>query len=157
MAPYEKLAILNQESCIYHPQYCCFWMTKRSEICSCAHSRCQQRTDQMVLVLTLKLLPLKKLGFSPVKNTYQNFFYFFLPLFYATFQCRPYTIFKKYVNLFFAHENIKKRPQKLLIIGPKLFFHSTGPAAQTSPEFIFHIIKNVPRLMSPYLWLCCVA
>ena len=38
-------------------------------------------------------------------------------------------------------ENIKKRPQKLLIIGPKLFFHKKDPAAQTSPELIFHIIK----------------
>ena len=37
-----------------------------------------------------------------------------------------------------AHESIKNGPQKLLIIGPKLFFHST---AQTSPELIFHIIN----------------
>ena len=29
----------------------------------------------------------------------------------------------------------------MLIIGPKLFFHMYGPAAQTSPELIFHIIK----------------
>ena len=28
-----------------------------------------------------------------------------------------------------------------LIIGPKLFCHSTGLAAQTSPELIFHIIN----------------
>ena len=34
----------------------------------------------------------------------------------------------------------KTRPQKLLIIGPKFFF-STGPAAQTSLELIFHIIN----------------
>ena len=33
---------------------------------------------------------------------------------------------KKNLNLFFAHENIKNGPQKLLIIGPKLFFHSTA-------------------------------
>ena len=62
------------------------------------------RTDQRVLVLTLKFLALRKTGFPPVKNTSQ-------------------------------------KPQKLLIIGPKLFYHSTGPAAQTSPEFIFHIIN----------------
>ena len=48
---------------------------------------------------------------------------------------------KKNSNLFFAHENIKNGPQKLLIIGPKLFFHKYGPAAQTSPELIFHIIN----------------
>ena len=49
------------------------------------HSRSQQRTDQRVLVITLKFLALKKTAFSPVKNTFQNFFDFFLPLFYATF------------------------------------------------------------------------
>ena len=35
----------------------------------------------------------------------------------------------------FAIKNIKKRPQKLLIICPKLFFFMYWPAAQTSPEF----------------------
>ena len=49
----------------------------------------------------------KKTGFPPVKNTSQIFFYFCLPLFYATFQCGRYNIFKKKFNLFFAHENIK--------------------------------------------------
>ena len=44
-------------------------------------------------------------------------------------------------SIFFALENIKKRPQKLLIIGPKLFFSCTGPAAQTSPELILHVIN----------------
>jgi hypothetical protein len=34
------------------------------------------------------------------------------------------TIFSKKIDLFFAHENIKKGPQRLLIIGPKLFFTS---------------------------------
>ena len=48
-----------------------------------------------------------------------------------------YDIFKKKISL----ENIKKRSQKLLITGPKLFFHKYGQAAQTSPELIFHIIK----------------
>ena len=31
----------------------------------------------------------KKTGFSPIKNTFQNFFDFCLPLFYATFQWGP--------------------------------------------------------------------
>ena len=38
-------------------------------------------------------------------------------------------------------KTLKDGPQKLLILGPKLFFHTTGPAAQTSPELIFHIIN----------------
>ena len=71
------------------------------------HSRSQQRTDQRVLVLTLNFLALKNC-FSPVKSTSQSFFDFCLPLFYATFQCGPYNIFKKISNLFFAHENLKK-------------------------------------------------
>ena len=32
------------------------------------------------------------------------------------------TIFKFFFS-FFAHENIKKRPEKFLLINPKLFFH----------------------------------
>ena len=35
---------------------------------------------------------------------------------------------------------MKIRPQKLLIISPKLFFHSTDTAAQTSPELICLLI-----------------
>ena len=47
------------------------------------HSRSKQRTDQRVLVLTLKFLALTKSGFSPIKNTSKNYFDFCLPLFYA--------------------------------------------------------------------------
>ena len=35
----------------------------------------------------------------------------------------------------------KNRPQKLLIIGPNLFFHSPAQPTAHSPELIFHIIK----------------
>ena len=62
------------------------------------HSRSKLRTDQRVLVLTLKFLALKKLVFPPVKILPKFFLDFFLPLFYATFQCRPYNIFKKKLN-----------------------------------------------------------
>ena len=36
---------------------------------------------------------------------------------------------------------MKKRASKAAHNRPKLFFHSTGPTAQTSPELIFHIIN----------------
>ena len=67
---------------------------------------------------------------------------FFLPFFYATFQCGRYNILKKKINLFFPHENIKKRVSKVAHNRPQTFFFtvSTGPAAQTSPELIFHIM-----------------
>jgi hypothetical protein len=45
--------------------------------------------------------------------------------------------FQKKLNQFFAHENFKNGPQKLLIIGPNLFFSQSSPAH--SPELIFHI------------------
>ena len=38
-------------------------------------------------VFTLQFLALKELVFPPIKNTFQTFFDFYLPLFYATFQC----------------------------------------------------------------------
>ena len=57
------------------------------------HSRSKQRTDQGVLVLTLKFLALKN-WFFPRKKYFLNFFDFCLLLFYATFQCGPYNIFK---------------------------------------------------------------
>ena len=62
------------------------------------------------------------------------------------------TIFsKKTLNLFFAHENIKKRASKVGHNRPQIFFHSTGPAAQTSPELIFHILKMSHKTyLSPY-------
>ena len=50
-------------------------------------------------VFTLKFLALKK-GFSPIKNTFQMFFDFCLPLFYATFQCGRFSVFKKIVKKF---------------------------------------------------------
>ena len=56
-------------------------------------------------------------------------------------------------------KTLKNKPQKLLIIGPKLFFHSTGPAAQTSPELIFHIINmsqdsSVSLSVTLWFFLC---
>ena len=49
--------------------------------------------------------------------------------------------FQKKLNLFFAHENIKKRASKFAHNRPQTFFSQYCPAAQTSPELIFHIIN----------------
>jgi hypothetical protein len=46
----------------------------------------EQMSGPDLHVFTLKFLALKKIDFSPIKKTSQNFF---LPLFYATFQCGP--------------------------------------------------------------------
>ena len=49
----------------------------------------EQMSGPDLHVFTLKFLALKKTGFSPINNTFQHFFDFCLPLFYATFQCGP--------------------------------------------------------------------
>ena len=51
---------------------------------------------------------------------------------------------------FKAHENIKKWASKVAHNRPQTFFHSTGPAAQTSPELIFHIINIQKYLQTHY-------
>ena len=59
------------------------------------------------------------------------------------------TIFSKKI---FAHENLKKQASKVAHNRPQTFFHSTGPAAQTSPELIFHIEICPKTPLSPHLW-----
>ena len=50
------------------------------------------------------------------------------------------THLQNFFNLFLYHENIKKQSSKVAHNRPQTFFSSTGLAAQTSPELIFHII-----------------
>ena len=49
--------------------------------------------------------------------------------------------FKKKLNLFFAHENIKKWASKVAHNRPQTLFSQYCPALQTSPELIFHIVN----------------
>ena len=54
---------------------------------------------------------------------------------------------KKTLNIFFAHEDMKKRSQKLFIIGPNFFFSIANPP-KTSPNNIFCSIKMSPCVTS---------
>ena len=88
--------------------------------------------DQRILIKFYKItekvwIYLKYLRAHIVQKPFRAcFFYFCLPLFHVAFQCRPYNNFKKILNWFFAHENLKNRPQKLLKIGPNLFLQSSS-------------------------------
>ena len=78
-----------------------------------------------------------------LENTpFKEFFGVFSPSFNATFQCRCQGIFKKKINLFFGHKNLKKLPSKVAHNGPKSFFqyHQQAPI-QPKSHFLFH--KNV--------------
>jgi hypothetical protein len=79
----------------------------------------------------------KKTGFLPIKNTSQIFFEFCLPLFYATFQCGPWKIFKKKLNQFFVNQNFKNGHQKLLIIGTNPFISQSSPDHSPQPRIDF--------------------
>ena len=67
---------------------------------------------------------------------------FFLPFFYATFQCGRYGVFKKKLKYFFDPEKVKKRASKVAHNPPRPFYFTVQPKPMAhSPELIFHIMK----------------
>ena len=102
------------------------------------HNRSQQRTDQRVLVLTLKFLAVKKpTGFSTIKNASQIFFDFFYIYSMQRFSA-DIKIFSEKIYIYFCPW---KRTSKVAHNRPQTFFSQYCLAAQTSPELIFHIIN----------------
>jgi hypothetical protein len=98
--------------------------------------------DQRVLVLTLKLLALKKPVFSPVKNP-SHFFLTFVYLYsMQLFSADPTIFSKNFLINFLPMKTLKNRPQKLLIIGPNLFF-TVQPSPQPKIDILYY--KYVPR------------
>ena len=66
-----------------------------------------------------------------------------LPLFYATFQCGRYDIFKKKFKKKFDPEKVKKRASKVAHNRPRPFYFTVQPRPKAhSPELIFHIMKS---------------
>jgi hypothetical protein len=61
-------------------------------------------------------------------------------LFYATFQCGRYSVFKKNLTFFFDPEKVKKRASKVAHNQPNPFFSQSSP--DHSPELIFNIMKS---------------
>ena len=69
--------------------------------------------------------------------------YFFLPLFYATFQCGRYDIFKKKFKFFFDPEKVKKPASKVAHNWSRPFYFTVQPRPTAhSPELISHIMKS---------------
>ena len=88
---------------------------------------------------------------------FQSFFLLlFTFIFYATFQCRPYNIFKKILNWFFAHKNLKKQASKVAHNRPiPLFTVQPNPQPTAdSPELTFHNINYFVRRLICVL-ICC--
>ena len=87
-----------------------------------------------------QILALKKNGFSEKKNLPPQKNFFFLPFFYATFQCGRYGVFKKNLKYFFDPEKVKKRASKVAHNRPRPSYFTVQPRPTAhSPELIFHI------------------
>ena len=84
----------------------------------------EQMSGPDLYVLTVVFLALKKTGFSEKKNSSQKKLIFFLPFFYATFQCGRYNVFKFF---FSAHKNWKKPPKKVAYLVHLGVFKSLQP------------------------------
>ena len=123
----------------------CYIYTRRERIWAICCHRWVEFTDKRTdvwsrpLCINAQIFSPKKTVFSPIKSTFQNFFDFYLPLCYATFQCGPYNILKEFRLNFFCPWKLEKTGlKKLLIISPNHFLSKSSPAH--SPELIFHII-----------------
>ena len=91
-------------------------------------------SQQLVHTYTQIFSPIKNC-FFPGKKYFPKFFFDFCFYFYSMqlFSADPTMFSKKCLTDFLPKKALKKWPQKLLIIGPKLFFHS--PAH--SPDLFF--------------------
>jgi hypothetical protein len=65
----------------------------------------------------------------------------FLPLFYATFQCGRYAVFKKNLKTFFDPEKVKKQALKVAHNRPNLFFSQSSPDHSPQPRIDFPYYK----------------
>ena len=133
-----------------------WWRTPQSPICikkfakliglhQCLWASYQERSSKMMHFLlffdffltsfTMRCdicyttVPWKKLHLGTVRFLKQT-------CFYATFQCGRYNVFKEKFS-FFAHKKLKNRPQKLLIIRPKLFFHVLAQMPKPAQNWFF--------------------
>merc|ERR1712008_651511 len=92
---------------------------------------------------TVAFLALKKTGFSEKKNSSQKKIIFFLPFFYATFQCGRYNVFNFFFFFFFSLKKLKKRPPKVAHNRPKPFFPQPSPSHSQQPKIDFSYHKDV--------------
>ena len=103
------------------------------------------------LLITVLFLALKKLVFLKKNSSPQKNIFFFLPFFYATFQCGRYNVFN-FFFFFFDHKKLKKPPSKVAHNRPKPFLRQSSPGHSPQPRSSFPFYKkpnpNVSLLVS---------
>ena len=107
----------------------------------------EQTSVPDLYVLTVAFLALKKTGFSEIKFFSQKINNFFLPFFYATFQCGRYNVFK-FFFFFFAHKKLKKPPSKVAHNRPKPFLRQSSPGHSPQPRSSFPLYKKSNAILS---------
>ena len=105
-----KMRIYGHVVCAYPRLACALYLGKNCEFrWGRGHIREETEDWSEGLSTYTQIFSPKNTGFHHIKNTSQIFFDFCSPLFYATFQCGTYNIFKKNLDYFFTHEDIKKQ------------------------------------------------
>ena len=72
---------------------------------------------------------------------------YFLPFILCNFSVRTLQYIQKKLNLFFAHENIKKRASKVAHNWPRTFFSQVLPGCPNQPRIDFSYYKYVQRFI----------
>ena len=112
----------------------------------------EQMSGPDLYVLTVAFIALKNWFFW--KKKFFPTIFFFLPFFYATFQCGRYNVFKFLFFYFFAHKKLKKPPSKVAHNRPKPFLRQSSPGHSPQPRSSFPFYKkpnpNVSLLVSAY-------
>ena len=84
----------------------------------------------------------KKTGVPPMENTSQNCFDFCYLYFIQLFSADP-KIFSKFFHInFLPIKTLKNGPQKLLTIGPNIFFHSPAHGPHPRIDFSYYEISG---------------
>ena len=117
---------------------------------SIIHIRSQQRTDQRVLVLTLKFLALKKLVFL-LQKYFPICFWLFSNFYSMQFFSADATVFSKKKDLFFCLWKLKKQASKVAHNWPQTFF-TVMACYPNQPRIDFSYYKYVPKI----IWLSVV-
>ena len=69
------------------------------------------------------------------------------PVYYVTFQCGRKNIFRKILNIFFAHKKLKKTPQKVAYLWQLGVCFLCSPACPKQPRTSFpSLLESLPEV-----------
>ena len=113
----------------------------------------EQMSGPDLHVFTLNFLALKQLFFFTFLWSKKDLKNFLIRKFYATFQWRRYSVFKKILNFFFDPQKVKKRASKVAHNRSRPFHFTVQPRPQPTAQNWYFILWNLgTRHLFSYLW-----